>query len=223
MPVLTQLSPSSALKAVTTTTTSTVLEESIAVDAAASKAIDLINKFSTCYNNDKNNSDGTTNNNPEEMYHLLDLARNDIMVAWNRLQNVSSQQNNKQQEEESTVRNYVATETEAASTTTTTTNMSNNVVDLRPAFIDMITDAFGDVLDNLRQSEEIDVSILVDCLQSGLEIMSSDVINDDEFLWTDDYDNTNVVNEEDDDDDDDYDDDDMDEEETTKIGVEAAE
>jgi len=40
------------------------------------------------------------------------------------------------------------------------------------AFIDLTCDAFADVLDDLRQNDEIDVDILADCLQSGMDILS---------------------------------------------------
>jgi len=38
----------------------------------------------------------------------------------------------------------------------------------------MVTEAFADVLDNLRSEEgdDLDVDVLVDCLQSGLELMT---------------------------------------------------
>lgn len=43
------------------------------------------------------------------------------------------------------------------------------------AYIDLITDSFADVLNELRTNEEeVDVNILVDCLQSGIELLSSE-------------------------------------------------
>jgi hypothetical protein len=167
-----------------------LLEESIAVDDAAKKAIQLINELS---NKDVANS----KSNPDEMYHLLDVARNDIMVAWNRLQQVTtkSQQEQKEEDVDQEEENDDVVKTCAIRKQTTTNTKTTPAIDLRPAFIDMITDAFGDVLDNLRQSEEVDVTILVDCLQSGLEIISNDVANDDDdFLWNDDLDFSNSSN-----------------------------
>jgi len=41
-------------------------------------------------------------------------------------------------------------------------------------YIDLITDSFSDVLEELHTNENVDVNILVDCLQSGLELLSSE-------------------------------------------------
>ena len=40
-------------------------------------------------------------------------------------------------------------------------------------YMDMITDAFGDVLEQMREEEgdKLDVNVLVDCLQSGMEFL----------------------------------------------------
>lgn len=47
--------------------------------------------------------------------------------------------------------------------------------DVRAAYIDMITDAFADVLEEMREKEtDLDIEILADCLQSGLELMTQD-------------------------------------------------
>lgn len=42
--------------------------------------------------------------------------------------------------------------------------------------MDMITDAFADVLEDLRQKEgdSLDVDVLVDCLQSGIDLMTQE-------------------------------------------------
>jgi hypothetical protein len=46
--------------------------------------------------------------------------------------------------------------------------------DFRPLYMDMITDAFADVLEELQSSdtETLNVDVLVDCLQSGLELLN---------------------------------------------------
>jgi hypothetical protein len=41
-------------------------------------------------------------------------------------------------------------------------------------YIDLITDSFSDVLEELRNNEDVDVAVLVDCLQSGLELLSTE-------------------------------------------------
>ena len=42
----------------------------------------------------------------------------------------------------------------------------------RSLYIDMITDAFADALEHLRESEgnQLDIEVLVDCLQSGIDL-----------------------------------------------------
>jgi hypothetical protein len=53
--------------------------------------------------------------------------------------------------------------------------------DLRVQFMDMITTAFADVLEEMKESagDTMDVDVLVDCLQSGLEILSPE----DQEFW----------------------------------------
>jgi hypothetical protein len=41
-------------------------------------------------------------------------------------------------------------------------------------YIDLITDSFQDVLEELRTNEDVNVDTLADCLQSGLELLSSE-------------------------------------------------
>lgn len=91
---------------------------------------------------------------------------------------------------------------------------------LRVLYMDMVTDAFGDVLDHMRQQESssaagassvdnaIDVDLLVDCLQNGMDFLDPSERNKqflDDFEAMDD-DNENDGNDDDDDGDDDSDD-----------------
>jgi hypothetical protein len=48
--------------------------------------------------------------------------------------------------------------------------------DFRDMYMDMITDAFADVLEELRSSDTdtLNVDVLVDCLQSGLELLNQE-------------------------------------------------
>lgn len=41
-------------------------------------------------------------------------------------------------------------------------------------YLDLITDSFSDVLEDLRTNEDVNVDTLADCLQSGLELLSSE-------------------------------------------------
>jgi hypothetical protein len=80
--------------------------------------------------------------NPQEIFDQLDTARNEVMEAW------------KEDEQ------GVSKELDEAQ--------------FRILYMDMITDAFADVLDNIRESEgnQLDVDVLVDCLQSGIDLLS---------------------------------------------------
>ena len=44
----------------------------------------------------------------------------------------------------------------------------------RALYLDMITDSFADVLDELRKDDSVDVGVLVDCLQSGMDFLTSE-------------------------------------------------
>ena len=80
--------------------------------------------------------------NPQEIFDQLDTARNEVIEAW------------KEDEQE------VSKDLDEAQ--------------FRILYMDMITDAFADVLDNIRESEgnHLDVDVLVDCLQSGIDLLS---------------------------------------------------
>ena len=43
-------------------------------------------------------------------------------------------------------------------------------------YVDLITDSFADVLDEMRKEEDVNVDILVDCLQSGIELLSNEEV-----------------------------------------------
>jgi hypothetical protein len=69
----------------------------------------------------------------------------------------------------------------------------DNLIDdneFRAAYMDMVTSAFADVLEDMRNNgeEDLDVDILVDCLQSGMDFMSGEdkelflMDDDDEIL-----------------------------------------
>jgi hypothetical protein len=103
---------------------------------------------------------------PDQMLQQLNTARQHIVQAWETLQHVAAQQPNNKD------------------TTTTTTTTNAVVVEesdwVRVQFMDMITTAFADVLtelqeqqgDNDPQHPMMDVNILVDCLQSGLDLFT---------------------------------------------------
>lgn len=142
-----------------------------AVDAAASRAIELVRSFA-----DQDPSDGKTSNpwkNPTDIYQQLDKARDNVLQAWEELHIMQQQKNTAEGARHTTAES--STEAAAAS--------NEDEDDLRAQFMDMVTDAFADVLNQMKESEEeIDVDVLVDCLQSGIDLMS---VQDRELFFQD--------------------------------------
>jgi hypothetical protein len=119
-----------------------------AVNKAAEHAVSLIQKFAAM---DPEDSEHNAWNDPEMILRELDQARSQIDQSWKALEECMNNQQVKADEK-------VFSEER-----------------LRASFIDMITDSFADVLEDMRQKEtEIDIEILADCLQSGLELMSQE-------------------------------------------------
>lgn len=86
---------------------------------------------------------------PDDIFAQLDAARNQLTQAWAHLDaTLAAGERTKEIDQER----------------------------VRVAYMDMVTDAFADVLEDLRQQQgdELDVDILVDCLQSGLDLWSSE-------------------------------------------------
>ncbi|CAB9502030.1 expressed unknown protein [Seminavis robusta] len=132
------------------------------VDRAISKAMELVRSFS-----ERDPHDHSPTNpwkDPQEMLEKLDRARENILTA----QQEAKQPANVEEID----------------------RPDDN--DFRAAYMDMITDSFGDVLEGMRTSgdEELDVDVLVDCLQSGMDLMSSEdvelfMMDDDEDIEED--------------------------------------
>jgi hypothetical protein len=126
-------------------------QEASAVDDAATKALDLIRQYSETDPHDA--SDSNPWNRPDDIFVALDRARNELTEAWEKLRGQMAeddQQNN-------------------------TEKKQLNEEDFRAAYMNMVTDAFSDVLEDLRNSEDdIDLDVLVDCLQSGMDLMLQD-------------------------------------------------
>jgi hypothetical protein len=126
-------------------------EESRAVEDAIQNALQLIRTYS------EDPSDWR--DRPEQIYQSLDVARNQLTIAWQNLQTAVS----------------MSVEEEGST--------SSTEQEIRVAFVDMITDAFADVLQHQRDTT-FDVSTLVDCLQSGLDMMNITSVS--ELAWYDD-------------------------------------
>jgi hypothetical protein len=155
-------------------------EQAAAVDEAVRKALDLVQQFSEY---DPNDHQGPWMN-PDNIYQQLDQARTEISQAWKELDAV------------------VKNDHEAENATTATTDKDK----IRVAYMDMITDSFSEVLENLRLNaapgDPLDVEVLVDCLQSGLDLLNmngSIQLSEADFLWNeDDEDTTNEMNDDED-------------------------
>ena len=83
--------------------------------------------------------------NPNAIFDQLDAARKEVMDAWS---DVQSQAAIPHEEIDETA--------------------------FRVLYLDMITDAYADVLDQLRKDDVVDVNVLVDCLQSGMDFLTSE-------------------------------------------------
>lgn len=120
-------------------------KESAAVEEAASKALHLIDSYTEKETNDP---DGPWRQ-PETILRSLDAARTELTNAWSELSSKMSQDENQA--------GIIQDE------------------DFRVAYVNMITDAFADVLEDLRKNDkDFDVDVLVDCLQSGMELISGE-------------------------------------------------
>jgi hypothetical protein len=120
------------------------IERAAGVEAAATKAVALVEKFSAL---DPNNPDPSNPwRNPRDMWVQLDKARADIQEAWGTTEEQPKEQ-------------------------------SDRKVAFTAMYIDLITDSFADVLDDMRKDDAVDVDILVDCLQSGLELLSTEEVD----------------------------------------------
>lgn len=124
--------------------------ESAAVDAAAETAVRLIRDFA-----ERDNDDDVWKR-PEDMLNQIAKARDKVTEAWEKLDQAMKDSEAANRKEQN-VKPY-------------------NEMDFRAAYMDMITDAFADVLEDLRQKEgdALDVDVLVDCLQSGIDLMTQE-------------------------------------------------
>lgn len=117
-----------------------VVERAARVEAAASRAVALVEEFSQLDPSDP--SPSSPWRNPQDMWTRLDQAREELQEAWRSIEAEKPQLDRK------TIRTAM--------------------------YIDLLTDSFADCLEELRSTEDVNVDILVDCLQSGLELLSSE-------------------------------------------------
>ena len=142
------------------TTTSTIDPKKVAagaarVDTAAAKAYELIQRYAEVPDPYSDAEDNPWRN-PQAMFEEMKVARGELVAAWNEL-------NQSQENQQHDVSRADKDEEE-----------KQQDEDFRAVYMDMITDAFADVLEDMRsnETEEIDVDVLVDCLQSGFDLLS---------------------------------------------------
>lgn len=117
-----------------------LIKRAARVEEAASKAVALVEEFSSLDPGDASPSNPWRN--PDSMWTRLDQARAELQEAWRSIESEKPQLDKK--------------------------------VIRTAMYIDLITDSFSDCLEELSTNEEVDVDILADCLQSGLELLSSE-------------------------------------------------
>lgn len=124
-----------------------------AVHRAAEEAIELVQSLSE--------SKELVGTDPQAAWQRLDAARQKLIDAWDALD--------------------VALTSRGTSSSGEGSESSSDVpaegIDedrIRVEYMDMITDAFQDVLEDLRQKQgdQLDVEVLIDCLSSGLELLT---------------------------------------------------
>jgi hypothetical protein len=186
-----------------------------AVHESIQRAIDLVQHYSeqaeyvvdeevSARNSNKSTdkSSSFANTNPDEIYQQLDTARNQITKSWQTLYTSFHSQNDGDDDNyENDNRGNPLTEQEQ----------------IRIAYLNMITDSFGNVLANLHDNNEnnVNVDVLADCLQSGYDLLtqfnssSSNTWYEKDFVWNDQDDDDHMDDGFDNDDDDDDDNDDV--------------
>ena len=119
------------------------------LDAAAMQATKLVQSFANV-EDPYSESDGNPWNRPNQMFQQLCEARVELLGAWQ--------------------------EMEAGEKSTKPESSKLDPERCRALYMDMITDAFADTLENMRATEgdSLNVDVLVDCLQSGLEMLSTE-------------------------------------------------
>jgi hypothetical protein len=142
---------------------------------ASKNAINIVNRFAnieppppsaaaataTATDDTTNDNDSNPWRNPQIIENELNIVRNELNDAWMELKKKNN--NNKSSSLEKNDNNENNDE------------ISEN--EFHVLYMDMITDSFGDILDemNKKQDEEgnanFDVDILVDCLQSGVDFL----------------------------------------------------
>ena len=168
------------------------------------RAIDLVQYYSeqterssrTTDHSTTTTTNTTNHDDPQDIYQQLDTARNQITTSWQAL--------------------YAAYHSPSDDTNNNNDSNSNPLTEqeqIRIAYLNMITDSFGNVLANLHDDNNNGVDVLADCLQSGYDLLtqfnhhhhhhSSSTWYDTDFVWNDDDDDDDMGHDDEDDEDDD--------------------
>ena len=120
--------------------------ESRALQQEAQAAIDLVGEFAD-WDPNETSADNPWQN-PSQIYSKLDAARSRVLEAAEKLKEavVKSEEVEKAKFDEDF---------------------------LRAQFMDMITDSFADVLTSMT-GPDVDVDVLADCLQSGMDLLTEE-------------------------------------------------
>ena len=174
-----------------------------AVHESIQKAIDLVQYYSeqteqhttdgasVTMTTDKSSTTAVTTTttatlNPDEIYQQLDTARNQITQSWQALYTAF----------------HSTTEHDDNNNHNNQGNPLTEQEQIRIAYLNMITDSFGNVLEqlhnennnnnnNININENINVDVLADCLQSGYDLLTqfnasaSSTLYDNDFVWND--------------------------------------
>eukprot|EP00751_Fragilariopsis_kerguelensis_P030440 CAMPEP_0170920668 /NCGR_PEP_ID=MMETSP0735-20130129/9358_1 /TAXON_ID=186038 /ORGANISM="Fragilariopsis kerguelensis, Strain L26-C5" /LENGTH=245 /DNA_ID=CAMNT_0011319667 /DNA_START=233 /DNA_END=970 /DNA_ORIENTATION=- len=221
--------------AITTTNTddasaSPLLTSIDRLTVASKKAVEVVNRFANIEpplddddddadleeedeEGDRSTNTTTTNpwKNPQVIEEELNIARNELNAAW---KNVKAERD--AVTSAAVTEAYEVEEEEEEKKEDEDSDIAIPEEEFRVLYMNMMTDAFGDVLETMNQESgqegkpTVDVDILVDCLQSGIDFLDPvEELNKRSYFDSLDY---NFGEDDDDDNDDDKMNDDNDEE-----------
>ena len=132
-----------------------VLQAAKRLDEAANMAVAKVSEFASI----KNPYEESQENpwcDPDHMMSELKQVRDDLMAAWHALKKAYDE------------------EDESAKQSGSFSPVQED--DFRAQYMDMVTEAFADVLEGMREAEgdQLDVDVLVDCLQSGMDLLNEE-------------------------------------------------
>jgi hypothetical protein len=149
------------------TATATAAEEHLnflndRLQAASDEAVEIVHRYASMDPFADDDDDDNPWRHPRRILDELAEVRGRLTECWRRYQEAA-----------------VATQNINDGTTKNEEDDKMPEAEFRTMYMDMITDAFGDVLDQMREEEgdKMDINLLVDCLQSGMEFLEDNEIN----------------------------------------------